>query len=136
MLEASGDFELAETVAFKLAQQQPEHYQRINFLHKYPGSEFAEIVYAQTWRDIQGSGNIPELRSSIQVRPAGAHALEALDLLFALYAQERTLLGFQEFLAAFPNAPQAVKALEAIFDLAFKRALTHADKLDSVALAN
>ena len=106
MLEAAGDFELAETLAFKLTQEQPEHYHRINFLHKYPDSEFAEIVYAQTWRDVKDSGNMAKLRGFIQVMSAGAHALEALDLLFALFEQESTILGFQEYLDIFPTRPR------------------------------
>lgn len=133
MLEATGDYETAEPIAFKLTQEKPEHYYRIRFLDKYPASEFAEIVYVQTWRDVKDSDNIPKLRSFVKVMPGGPHSLEALDLLFACYQQENTILGYQEYIKAFPNSPQAVNALEAIFRLAFDRAVKHADKLDSVA---
>ena len=132
MLEAAGDFDAAEPVAFKLTQEKPEHYYRIRFLDRYPRSEFAEIVYLQTWRDVRDSGNTAMLQSFVKAAPHGAHALEALDLLFALYKKENTILGYQAYIEAFPNSPRAVDALEGIFRVAYKRASKHADRLNSV----
>ena len=132
MLEAAGDFETAEPIAFKLAQQKKEHYYRIAFLNQYPTSEFAEIVYMQTWQDVQNSGNMAKLQSFVKVMPRGRFSLDALDKLFALYQKEDTILGYQNYIKEFPNSPQAVKALQEIFRLAFQRATKHADKLNSV----
>ncbi|MBF0229690.1 MAG: hypothetical protein HQK63_08905 [Desulfamplus sp.] len=133
MLEASEDFETAEPLAFKLTQEKNEHYYRIAFLKNYPSSEFAEIVYMQTWKDVKDSGNMAKLQSFVKVMPNGEHSMEALDILFSLYQQENTILGYQDYIKAFPNSPQAVSALEGIYRLAFERAKTQADKLKSVA---
>lgn len=132
MLEAAGDYETAEPIAFKLTQEKPEHYYRVKFLSRYPASDFAEVVYLQTWRDIKDARNIPMLRSFVKAMPGGAHSLEALDRLFELYREEDTILGYQEYIRDFPNSPKAVDALQSIFRLALRRAVTHADKLDSV----
>ncbi|QTA80220.1 Uncharacterized protein dnl_25160 [Desulfonema limicola] len=132
MLEAAGDFETAEPVAFKLVQEKKEHYYRIEFLRKYPRSEFAEIVYIQTWKDVKDSGSIPKLMSFIKAAPGGPNSLEALDRLFNLYRNENTILGYQEYIRAFPNSPQAVDALQGIFRLAFERAGSLAEKENSV----
>jgi len=132
MLDASGDFETAEPIAFKLTQEKKEHYYRIEFLRKYSASEFAEIVYTQTWQDVKNSGNMAKLQSFVKVMPGGRYSLEALEKLFALYEIEDTILGYQDFIKAFPNSPQAVKALQAIYRLAFERAVKHADKLNRV----
>ncbi|MDM8516299.1 hypothetical protein QUF76_08885 [Desulfobacterales bacterium HSG16] len=132
MLEAVGDFETAEPVAFKLTQKKKEHYYRIEFLNKYPASEFAEIVYLQTWKDVKDSGNMAKLQSFVKVMPGGKYSLEALDRLFDLYQKEDTILGYQYYIKEFPNSPQAVRALEGIFRLAFERAEKHAGKLNSV----
>ena len=132
MLEAAGDFETAKPIAFKLTQEKPEHYYLIEFLHKYSRSEFAEIVYLQTWKDVKDSGNTAKLQSFVKVAPYGQHSLEALERLFGLYQKEDIVLGYQEYIKNFPNSPQAVDALQAIFRITFQRAVTHADKLNSV----
>ncbi len=132
MLEAAGDFETAETVAFKLTQEKPELYHRIRFLDRYSRSEFFEIVYLQTWADVKDSGNTAKLQSFVKAAPFGEYALEALDRLFALYKTENTILGYQAYIEAFPNSPRAVDALQGIFRVAFERASKHADKLNSV----
>lgn len=134
MLEATGDFEAAEPVAFKLTQKKKEHYYRIEFLRKYPQSDFSEVVYLQTWRDIRNAGNMSKLRSFIKTQPSGPYSLDALDKLLDLYQEENTILGYREFLKNFPNSPQAPQALEGIFKLAFERATKHADKLKSVTI--
>lgn len=121
MLEASGDFETAEPVAFKLSQQKKELYYYIEFLRKYPNSDFADIVYQQTWALVEHSGNAAMLQSFVKAKPRGKHSLTALDKLFALYQQENSILAYQDYLKAFPNSPKAVNALEGIFKLAYER---------------
>ncbi|MGK5091272.1 hypothetical protein WDW89_04545 [Deltaproteobacteria bacterium TL4] len=127
-LEAAGDFETAEPIAFKLVQDRKEYYYRIEFLRKYPVSTYVDVVYEQTWKDVKNSDNTAKYRSFVKARPAGSHSMDALDSLLALYKKENTILGYQEYLTDFPNSPQAVDALNGVYSVAYNRAVEHAAK--------
>ena len=134
MLEAMGDYDTAEPIAFKLTQQKKRHHDRIEFLKKYGHSEFVGIVYQQSWKAISVAENTAMLRSFIKVRPNGVYSQVALDQLLVLYQQENTILGYQELIKAFPNTAQAAKALNAIYKLAYERAQKHANDDQNVKI--
>lgn len=123
MLEATGDYETAEPIAFNLTQKKKEFFYYIHFLKQYPYSDFTDTVYEQTWKFVKNKSNKKMFTSIIKVRPKGKYSYDALIKLFELYKKENLIVGYQEFMKNFPNAPQAIKALKSIHKLGFQRAV-------------
>jgi hypothetical protein len=121
MLEMAGDVAAAEVVTFKLTQERKNDHWRIEFLRKYPNSDYVEMVYMQAWKGINGSENTARLTSFVKAYPAGEYSLLALDQLLQEYQKENTILGYKEYLNTFPNTPRAIKAMNGIYQVAYER---------------